>query len=282
MAEWQKHAPSRQFCCLDTISMLAPLMSIYTLSGAAHAIEQLKLPNDHYVLNVTYRLAEGKKNCTGDTQLFVTGTVAKRELPEEACLREVQEEIMMQMKDMPRHLSKSVFGRGGKVHDIDWYSFPISELEPLNLSTEGATGKDGKSKVGCILHGTYEEVLDLYARLPVADEAADGIVGIVALRIEDVKAILKLIPKFYERRDHFFWRYNWGTSSCPRQPKDIYAFSGRYIPWGAADPIRSFAESGSWNYRTHHRVTEFCTELECVAFARPDSIYCSKCIITER
>lgn len=276
-----KHAPSRRFDCVATVSLAAPLMSIYTLPGAATALERLGIPDDHYIINVTYGLAEDKLNCTGDTQLFVTGTVAKREEPISACVRELHEEVMVQPTGPLQHIHHISETKKRRTREIDWYACKITDLEPSPSVAASCGVGDGRNKVGCMLHGTYEEVLELFRRVRIADVSSDGIVGVIGLRVGDVRKILGRISS-YKSRDHFFWCHNWAAG-------DVFAFSGGKVPAGAASAIHAFAETmGTLDYyhiSTCARGTAkgqvpgasppYCDDLECVGPAEPGSKYCS-------
>jgi hypothetical protein len=264
-----------------TISLAAPLMSVHTIAGAATALNRLRIPDDHYILNVTYSLEEAKANCTGDTQLFITGTVSKQERPEDSCVRELQEEIMMHPKNGLKPLYGAVEHRGNRrTRDINWYSCKLTELEPFAPAAPVANNqRDSRGKVGCILHGTYLEALDLFSRIPVAEAAADGIVGVVGLRVGDVKKILELLPLHYSRHDHFYWCYNRGTDARPRPARDICAFSGTFIPTGSAGAIRLFIESmapiASYAAIEGPVARSYCEVLECLASTAGGSPYCT-------
>jgi ADP-ribose pyrophosphatase YjhB (NUDIX family) len=266
-------------------------MSIHTIPGSGCALSRLNLPDDHYVLNVTYDLIEGKRNRTGDTQLFVTGTVAEQEPPEAACLRELQEEVLMRPKNGLRHIYNTTEMRGRDARTVDWYECRLSELSEPESATQPRICKDGKNKVGCIVHGTYKEVLAAFGRIPVVSAAADGIIGVVCLRVGDIKRILMRIPKYYAHRDLFFWCYNWATRKCPRPAADVYAFSGPVAPAGMSAIIRAFIETmgfAAWNearelkidssqaahLQTHMQA--YCEVIDCVLPAKSDSIYCSR------
>jgi hypothetical protein len=221
-------------------------MGGYIVSGAAHIMSELKLPADHYILNVTYRMLEGKANCTGDTQLFMTGTVAAQEAPELTCVRELQEELMMRPKQL-RHLHHHIETRGRSTREVDWYECRMADLEFAAAPAEaplGALRRDGKNKISCILHGTYEEAITLLKQMPVMETTTDEIVGVVCLRVGDVQEIIKTVQDHYTKFDHFFW------CSSRSALKEIYAFSGRMIPSGASKDIYKFSSTmdlGAWS-----------------------------------
>lgn len=257
---------------MDVVPLAAPLMSMYTVPGAFAALKRLGLPDDQYIIGVTYRLEDCVPNATGDSQLFVTGTVANRETPAAACVRELCEEVMMRPKAL-HHIHHTAFKSGDKCQ-INWYSCKVTDLE--QLTPVRATRKvDSRNKVSCILHGTYEEVLDLFGRIPLADEAGDGIVGLVAMRAGHVDSMLNHIAQNYTRGDLFFWYHNGSTEQRPRPARDIYAFSGCVLPVGTAATIRRAIETmGPILGDTPNAAQPYCEDMECFAPTAANSIYC--------
>jgi ADP-ribose pyrophosphatase YjhB (NUDIX family) len=273
---WVRHAPSRRFDCRNVVPLAAPLMSVYTVPGAPAALEHLKLPDNHYIIGVTYNLEDCILNATGDSQLFVTGTVSNGERPAAACVREVCEEVMMKPKIL-NHIHSIMEVKGRNKRQINWYSCKVTDLEqlmPLNTTTPQST--DGRNKVSCILYGTYEEVIELFGRIPLAPVAGDEIIGLVALRAGDVKYMLKHIPRSYRRWDHFFWYHNGSTKDRPRRSKDIYAFSGAVLPLGSAATIRRAIDTMApiLGPAAQKIIPPYCEDMECLAPAAANSIYC--------
>jgi len=192
----------------------------------------LNLPEDHYILHVMYDLVEGKENHTGDTQLFVTGTVAYHEEPDAACFREVSEEIMMRPKRKFKPLYSTTVKSGSWLRGMSWFGCKMNHLKPSYKPVLPI--KDGRNKVGCIIHGALKDAHKLLERMRVERTSTDGIVGAVCLRVKDVLSILRLQESKYSKFDKFFWR---GVES----PKDVYAFTGRHIPAGMQEAICAYS-----------------------------------------
>jgi hypothetical protein len=238
-----------------------------------------------------YSLEEGKENPLKDTQLFVTGAVMSAERPEVACARILHDKVRMLPKNGKlrhvRHYSDKS-RRGILVREANWYACKIADLEPSPSSDSCHTGDFQRNKVGCILHGTYKDILDLFARIPIADVAIGGVAGVagvVGVQVSDVKNILKNILQCRIRHEQFF-QYHVRSSNPPACPNGVVSEDATIAFYNSlshdelvgAVPRSAVSHSAVSHGAVSHCAVPvpklYCEDLECLLFAEPDSLYC--------
>ena len=99
------------------------LVNKYGFAGAREALRKLALPRDYYIINITHQLGEHRGE-TGNMQLFVTGTIDRRDpTPLATCMREVQEEVGLRPSRLVRLTSYRIPNR-----TIHWYACALRDL----------------------------------------------------------------------------------------------------------------------------------------------------------
>lgn len=198
------------------------LISSYILPGAFEALK--KIPRDLFCVNVMYELdLTGKtKDKTGDTQLFMTGSIEDKETPLTAVIAELKEEI--RMEPINDKCMKKLYVDTTLPKKVFWYGCDVKYLKPASSIVKRAeTSGYQKNKVCCILYGTYIEVSEFLKSIPIQKEInEENISGLIGMQISDVCNIYSMIDlspknpltKFYWMNDKTFKK----------------GFTGRYFP----------------------------------------------------
>ena len=187
-----------------------------------------------YVVNVAYELdpTGKKKNKTGDTQLFMTGTIETGETPSTTTISELREEV--KMEPIKRCCVKLLHEQYvSKNQMIYWYGCSVKHLKPaINTNKRRDTFPKRKDKVVCILYGTLGEVMDFLKRIPIHSEKNDeNIDGLVCMKMSDVIKIEHITRSAIEYNNpysKFYWKSN--------RTHEL-AFIGSYFPVGLSGTI---------------------------------------------
>lgn len=214
------------------------LMSGYRLDGAHLALAKLiaskTIKTSMYVVNIAYELDSTgkKKNKTGDTQLFMTGTIETGETPLATTIFELREEV--KMKPIKRGCVKLLHEQhASKNQTIYWYGCDVKHLRPaVNTVKRKDTFPKRKDKVVCILYGTLDDVMKFLKSVPLHIEKNDeNIDGLVCMKMTDVIKIEHIIRNAIEYSNpysKFYWKNN---------GEHKIAFVGSYFPVGLSGTI---------------------------------------------
>lgn len=181
------------------------IMSNYLLDGASDILNKLGISDDMYIINIIY-----DKKLGGDTQLFVTCSSQRNE----NSLVTLQSKLQIKTGFVPKTLSDITFV--GNVESNyrttnSWYGCPITSLI---CSKKKMFSKSNSSlynkKISCIIYGSRNEVLEALCSLslgPCLKGLPDKspISGLVAIRVADIRNIIKAISKNSKREKVFVY-----------------------------------------------------------------------------
>lgn len=200
------HAYIRQFTSDSVYSVNKGIvMSGFILNGATQAINKLRLSEDSYILQVIY-----DKKCGGDTQLFVTGSVEKYEELDSSVtvISELVEETRFSpiLQSDVRLISSITTGES----KVDWYGCSINNMEHIGCIQQRKTENlSYRYKVSCIVYGTEIEMIKTLKSFPASPKKGnDNITGLVAMRISEVRKIIRTISnKKIKKSGKFLWTF---------------------------------------------------------------------------
>lgn len=188
------------------------LFSQYILPGIGKALQQMDLPDDEYVLCVRYRKSPKVWGGGGDIQIFVTGGVERNdknnkaamwsELAEETGfiptkynrLKYVTDDVQYRRTSQYRRVERREKAADSILKHVSWYQCRASDLTFTGIQKVRSGSKKNKiEKVACIVHGTYDEMVNLLNTIPLLSATGnDNIDAIGCISIREVK---KIIPR---------------------------------------------------------------------------------------
>ena len=127
----------------------------------------------------------------GEFQIGMTGTVEENESFHDAAARELGEEIGL----MPRHnfalepIRTNSYDKGGKRIIFTVYDAYIKKCMPVLAHQNNADlskGNDCSNKVGCYVYGLKKDILEFLNSPIYRYKSEDDIVGLVAIKAEDI------------------------------------------------------------------------------------------------
>jgi ADP-ribose pyrophosphatase YjhB (NUDIX family) len=183
----------------------------------------IKINEPIYIINIIYDLKENIKNKTGDTQLFMTGSVEYNETSLAATISEIKEELQLE----PKNASCIKYFCCNTFNNIkyNWYYCSVTDLQNITNDENKRieNNRTNKNKVGCMVYGTLIEMLQVISNIKCSDEmTTESIAGLVCMESKDVLDILNIIKvNKYKSLDKFYWNKNKSYE---------YAFNGRYFP----------------------------------------------------
>ncbi len=141
------------------------------------------VPDDHYILGVTYR--------QGDSQICMSGHVKDGESAEEACVREMSEELFLIPRPLPMGSYSKEIGEGGglrklmetKVNHFFMISLRETKIQPRQVFDDV---EDTHRRVVICVHGSEFDILRYMKRLRKQEYMNDGIVSVWAARKKNI------------------------------------------------------------------------------------------------
>jgi hypothetical protein len=209
----------------DSVQYLSKiLLSCYMLQYASKVVSKLQLSDSAFIVNIIYGKQKNVLNMTGDTQLFLTGTIERNETPQTALYNEIREETSLDARNSD--ITKLERTNSSNVK-VNWFLCSLAGMEIFNFekmrpSTVLEKGKK-KQKVVAIIFGNEAQIVHIFNRIHVlpTEYTEEGIAGLAAIRLADIKHILKIIEKNkYDRFTHIYWN---------NQHEWEYAFRGRML-----------------------------------------------------
>lgn len=182
------------------------LLSSFLLMGAEDALNKLDLSDDAFIINIIYAKEENVINMTGDTQLFITGSVEIDESPETAAIEEITEETFMRPSNIKYLHKLQLHGRS-----FSWYSCFCSKDGFSIMENMEIRSSNGKNKVGCIVWGNESDIIEVISEIPLYKNnyTKEGICGLACIKVRDIKNIMRVIR--HERYDTYA-KFYWNTS----------------------------------------------------------------------
>jgi hypothetical protein len=130
-----------------------------------------KVPNENYILGVTYR--------RGDSQICMSGHVKIGESYQDGCVREMSEELFLEPKE------DFLFEKVKSTKTNHFYVFNIREtkIKPRIVSDNV---EDTRERVIICVHGSEYDIMRYMKRLRAQEYTNDGIISIWAAQKKNI------------------------------------------------------------------------------------------------
>lgn len=145
-------------------------------------IIKTNVPDDHYIVGVTYR--------QGDSQICMSGHIKEGEKVEEACIREMSEELFLIPRSIPVSQDSKMIGDGSlrkiletKVNNFFMISLGDTKIQPREVFDDV---EDTHRRVVICVHGSEFDILRYMKRIRKQEYINDGIVSVWAARKKNV------------------------------------------------------------------------------------------------
>lgn len=133
------------------------------------------VPDDHYILGVTYH--------QGDSQICMSGHVKVNESCEEACIREMSEELFLEPRQPCSGEGRFKQVMQTKINHFYIFNLRDTKIKPREVFDDV---EDIHQRIVVCVHGSEFDVLRYMKRLRLQDYMNDGIVSIWAAKKKNV------------------------------------------------------------------------------------------------